>query len=43
MDGDPCRLVDDDEVVVFVDYADAFGGYGRLVPVQGVRYNVAVS
>lgn len=36
VDGDAGGLVDDDEVVVFVDDADGLAGYGGFVAVEGV-------
>lgn len=42
VDGHAGGLVDHDDVDVFVDYADWFACYGRLVAVQGVGDQVAV-
>ena len=33
MDGNTCRLIDDDHVIIFVDDPDGLAGDGRLVTV----------
>lgn len=40
--GDTRGLVDDDQVVVFMQDADGLCGAGRFVPVEGVRDGLAV-
>lgn len=37
-----CRLVDDDKVVIFVDYGEGFAAYGGFVAVEGVGNYVAI-
>lgn len=42
VDGDAGGLVDDYHVIVFVDYADGLGGYGRFMSMEGVGDDVAI-
>lgn len=37
-----CRLVDDDHIIVFVNYSNRCRGHGGLMTVQGMRYHIAV-
>ena len=42
MDRHSGRLVDDDEAIVFVDYANGLSSHGRLMAVEGMRNDIAV-
>lgn len=42
VDGDTGGLVDDYHVIVFMDYADGLGGYGRFMSVEGMGDDVAI-